>query len=174
MNIRLSVIAMLLLAALASFAAAKPESAGPDPDVILRNLYKEHDAQKGPFSDRKNHKLLGQYFTKELADLIARDASASNDEVGAIEFDPLYASQDPQAKDFKIGQVQWGNIQKRGDDSRNKDVTGVAVTFNEYGKGRKLRFEFEQQLDKTWRISEIHYPDGSSLLQLLRQAYPHR
>ena len=29
-----------------------------------------------------------------------------------------------------------------------------------------------QQPDKTWRISEIHYPENTSLLQILRAAYP--
>jgi hypothetical protein len=46
------------------------------------------------------------------------------------------------------------------------------VTFKSEGKHRELRFGFEQQDDKTWRISEIHYPDGTSLLQILRDAYP--
>ena len=159
----------LFAAALCSLAA-KPES--PDPDAILKNLYKVHDTQKGPFFERKNRALLEKYFTKELATLIVKGAIAADGEVGAYEFDPLYASQDPQVKNFKIGQVQWVGSTKRADDPAHDGFARVTVTFKDSGEARELRFEFEQQPDKTWRISEIHYPDSTSLLQILRKAYP--
>jgi hypothetical protein len=95
---------------------AEAVTKGPDPDAILRDLYKTHDAQKGPFFDRKNRNLVERYFTKELAALIVKDAGKSNDEIGAYDFDPLYASQDPQVKNFKIGAVQRGGISKRAGD----------------------------------------------------------
>ena len=101
-----------------------------------------------------------------------KDATATDGEVGAYEFDPLYASQDPQVKNFKIGPVQWGGIGKRVDDPGHDSFARVAVTFKDNGEARELRFESERQPDKTWRISEIHYPDGTSLLQILRKAYP--
>ena len=151
--------------------AAKPQSSGPDPDVIVRNLYKAHDAQKGPFFDRENRKLAEQYFTKELAGLIVKDAVESQGEVGAYGTDPLYDSQDPQVKNFKIGEVQWGGIKKRADDEGDEGFALVNVTFTDSGKKREIRFGFEQQPEKTWRISEIHYSEGS-LLQMLRDAYP--
>ena len=173
MNLRSLVLCVTFTIALSLTAAAeKPHSSGPDPDAILRDLYKAHDAQKGPFFDRKNHKLLEKYLTKELATLLQKDASVSEGEVGAIEFDPLYASQDPQVTNFRIGRVRWGDIQKRGDNVPDKGFALVTVSFKENGKPRELQFRFEQEPDKTWRISDIHYPDGSSLLQLLRQAYP--
>ena len=160
----------LLIAGPTGFAA-KPESSGPDPDVILKNLYKAHDAQKGPFFDRENRKLAEQYFTKELAGLIVKEAVESKGEVGAYEMDPLYESQDPQVKNFKIGEVQWDGIKKRANDEGDEGFALVNVTFSDSGQKREIRFGFEQQPDKTWRISEIHYSDGS-LLQMLRAAYP--
>ena len=172
MKSRVLLAAFAVVVAASAGFAAKPESSGADPDVMLRELYKAHDAEGGPFADRTNRKLLGQYFTKELADLIAKDAKEADGEVGAYEFDPLYASQDPQVKKFKIGAVQWGGIQKRADDPADEGFALVAVTFKDGGEERELRFGFEQQADKTWRISEIHYPDGTSLLQILRRAYP--
>jgi hypothetical protein len=96
----------------------------------------------------------------------------SDGEVGAYEFDPMYGSQDPQVKNFKTGAVQWGGIKKRDDDEGDDGFALVAVTFKDGGKNREMRFGFELQPDKTWRISEIHYPDGNSLLQILREAYP--
>ena len=165
-----SAVIALFIAAPDSFAQ-KPESSGPDPDVILKNLYKAHDAQKGPFFDRENRKLAEQYFTKELAGLIVKDAVESQGEVGAYGMDPLYDSQDPQVKNFKIGAVQWGGIKKREDDEGDEGFALVNVTFTDNGKKREIRYGFEQQADKTWRISEIHYSEGS-LLEMLRTTYP--
>jgi hypothetical protein len=171
MIFRLALSAVILLLAVQSLMAAKPESKGPEPDALLRQLYKVHDAQEGPFFDRENRTLAEQYFTTELAGLIVKDAVESQGEVGAYEMDPLYESQDPEVKNFKIGGVQWGGIKKRADDEPDEGFALVAVTFTERGKKREIRFGFEQQADKTWRISEIHYSD-SSLLQILRSAYP--
>lgn len=167
-----TIFAISFLAAAAITFAAKPDSSGPDPDTIVKDLYKAHDAQKGPFFDRGSRKLVGQYFTDELTVLIVKDAKEANGEVGAYEFDPLYASQDPQVKNFKIGATQWGGLKKHADDEGDPTFALVTVTFKDGSKQRELRFGFEQQADKTWRISEIHYPDGTSLLQILRQAYP--
>lgn len=172
MIIRYAVVSTLLVTATLTTFAGKPESNGPDPDALLKSLYKTHEAHKGPFFDRKNHQLAEQYFTKELAALIVKDAVKSDGEVGAYDFDPLYGSQDPQLKTFKIGEVQWGGIQKGADKSGNEGAALVTVTYKEDGKRREIRFAFEQQPDKNWRISEIHYPDGTSLLQILHTAYP--
>ena len=167
----LSTLALLLCTAITCLAA-KPESSGPDPDTILKNLYKAHDAQKGPFFDRKNRSLAAEYFTKELAGLIVKDAVASKGEVGAYEFDPLYQSQDPQVKNLKVGEVQWGGIMKHKTDEPVKGLAVVIVTFKNNGKAYALPFSFQQQTDKTWRISDIQYSDGTSLAGLLKKAYP--
>ena len=172
MNIRLASFAIAFFTSASLGLAAKPDSKGPDPDVMLKELYAKHAAEKGPFFDRKNRKVAEQYFTKELAALIVKDAVKSDGEIGAYEFDPMYGSQDPQVKNFKIGPVQWGGIKKRDDDEGDDGFALVAVTFKDGGKQQEMRFGFELQTDKTWRISEIHYPDGNSLLQILREAYP--
>jgi hypothetical protein len=172
MIIRQAFVGILLALATLTALAGKPESKGPDPDAILRELYKVHDAQKGPFFDRKNRNLAERYFTKELAALIVKDAAKSDDDVGAIDFDPLYDSQDPQVKNFKIGAVQWGGTGKHPGEPGNDAVAHVIVTFKDNGDARELRFAFKQQPDKTWRISDIHYPENTSLLKILRAAYP--
>ena len=171
MSAHFASLSIAFLIAVPSAFAAKPESSGPDPDVILKNLYKAHDAQKGPFADRENRKLAEQYFTQELAGLIVKDAVESKGEVGAYEMDPLYDSQDPEVKNFKIGPVQWGGITKHAGDEGDDGFALVEVTFTDNGKRREIRFGFEQQTDKTWRISEIHYAEGT-LLHMLRSAYP--
>ena len=162
MKIRSVFSAFIFLFTALTGLAAKPESSGPEPDALLKKLYQLNSAHKGPFFDRKNNGLVAQYFTPELAGLIVKDEVASKGEVGAYDFDPLYDSQDPDVKNFKIGEVHWP---KDG-------VAAVTVTFKDGGKPRQLPFTFQQQKDKTWRISDIVYPDGSSLAGLLRKAYP--
>ena len=101
-----------------------------------------------------------------------KDAARPDDEIGSIDFDPLYDSQDPQVKNFKIGAVQWGESGKHLSGLGDNAVALVIVTFKDNGEAHELRFVFQQQPDKTWRILDIHYPDNTSLLQILRAAYP--
>ncbi len=168
MKIRHAFAATAFLAAAAFSFAAKPESAGPDPDAILRSLYKAHDAQEGPFFNKENRKLLNQYFTRELAGLIMKDAKESGGEVGALEFDPLYESQDPQVTNFKVGKVSWGGILKRGDDEPEEGLAVVDVTFKDSGKTRRIGFRFHQTAKKTWKIADINYSDGRTIVGILR------
>jgi hypothetical protein len=60
------------------------------PDVVVKNLYAAHNAKRGPFFQTKNRALVNQYFQKELADLIWKDAVGSKGEVGVLNFDPMY------------------------------------------------------------------------------------
>ncbi len=158
----------LIAVAAATCLAAKPESTGPDPDVLVKNLYKAHDAEKGPFYDRKNRAALEQYFGKELAALIRKDAVASNGEVGALEFDPLYASQDPQVTGFKIGKVNYGGVLKHEGDEPIEGLATIDVTFKDAGKPVRIGFQIEQDESKAWKIVDIHYPGGTSLDTILK------
>ena len=167
-NIRPAFVTLLLFAtALISFAA-KPAFTGPDPDAILKNLYKTHDAQKGPFFNKESRTVLEQYFTKELAGLIVKDAIAAKGEVGALEFDPLYESQDPQITNFKVGEVKWGGILKDKGDEPEEGLAVVEVTFKDSGKARRIGFRFTQNAQKTWKIADINYSDGRSIVGILR------
>ena len=171
MKIRHAFFALVLVAATLTIFA-KPESKGPAPDAILKNLYKAHDASKGPFAERQNRAVLDRYFTKELADLIQMDAVQADGEVGAYEFDPLYESQAPEAEDFKVGKVYWGGILKHAGDEPEDGLAIVEVTFKERGKSRSIPFRFQQEPDKTWKIADISYSDGRTLAGLIRDAYP--
>lgn len=170
MKIRRALLALLLVVA-TSTSFAKPESKGPDPDAILRNLYKAHDANKGPFADKQNRAELNRYFTKELADLILMDAVQADGEVGAYEFDPLYESQAPEVEEFKVGKVYWGGIVKHEGDEPEDGLAVVEVTFKERGQSRSIPFRFQQEPDETWRIADINYSDGRTLAGLIRDAY---
>lgn len=171
MELRAVFVAAGLLAAVLT-SLGKPESSGPDPDAILATLYKAHDAESGPFSDPTDLAVLERFFTSELAALIAKDAKESAGEVGAIGFDPLYESQDPQITDFKVGEVHWGGILKRKGDEPEEGLAVVEITFKDGRERRSIPFRFQQQPDNTWRIADINYSDGSSLAGLIRDTYP--
>ena len=83
------------------------------PDVLVADLYKQHDADKSPFFQTKNRALVDKYFTKSTADLIWKDAVKSKGGVGALEADPLYDAQDSEIKNFKVGQANIKNRQSK-------------------------------------------------------------
>lgn len=152
-----ALIAAFIVAAATDVMAA-PEASGPEPDAILRNLYKAHEAEKGPFFDRENRAALEQYFTKELAALILKDAIESQGEVGALEADPLYESQDPRITDLQVGEV------KRGEGG----TATADVVFKDSGTPRRIGFRFETDAKGTWKIADIKYPDGRTIVGILR------
>ena len=68
--------------------------------AVVSNLYK---AQTSPFSQTTDRGLVDKYFTKDLADMIRKDATTANGEVGVIDGDPLYNAQDADIKALVIG-----------------------------------------------------------------------
>src|ERR1041385_873221 len=93
-------IALLILSA-ASIAGAQTTAAKPkSPDALVAALYK---AKPSPFFQTRSRARISQYFEKDLADLIWKDAVTSKGEVGVIDGDPLYDAQDMELKNFAIG-----------------------------------------------------------------------
>lgn len=76
------------------------------PDAFVKDLYTAHM----PSADGKgggvlvDAKLRARFFAPDIAAAIKKDFddSAKNDEVGAIDFDPVTDSQDPVVKDLKF------------------------------------------------------------------------
>lgn len=152
----------LLLASVTSIGLAET-TAKLGPDAIVENLYKAHKANMGPFHQTKNRALVDRYFMKDLADMIWKDAVTAKGEVGVIDFDPLFGSQDPQISDFKINKSGWAADAKFGDE----DKASVEVTFKNQGKKQTVVFAFDQDKTKTWKIYDIRYPNDISLRNLL-------
>jgi hypothetical protein len=143
--------ALILATTSVGFAQSKAKPVAPN--VIVKNLYAAQKAGKGPFFQTKNRALVDKYFTKDLANLIWKDAVTAKGEVGLLEFDPLYGSQDPQIKEFVIMDTGWGGDSKFGGD----DEAVVQVTFKDSGKERMVSYQFKQGKDKSWKIFDIHY-----------------
>ncbi len=132
----------------------------PSPVNLVQNLYRIHNAQKGPFSLLSNRALLDSYFTKDLADLIWQDrqTSAKTNEVGLLNGDPLYNAQDMEVKDFNIYPATMLG-----------DKAEVRVGFANFGKKNEFTFLLDRT-DPGWRIGDILYGDGSQFYQLMSGA----
>lgn len=167
MIIKVALLATLFLAFSSGVAQLKTKTIAPN--VIVKNLYAAQKAGAGPFSQAKSRALVNKYFRKDLADLIWKDAIKANGEVGAIDFDPLYGSQDSQISSFTIMETGWGGDSKFGPD----DEAVVQVTFRDSGKERMVSFQFKQGKDKNWKIYDVHYrsDDGQvKLVEILTKA----
>ena len=162
---RLFLTALLLTVSSIGFAQSKTKSAAPD--AIVKKLYAAQKSGSGPFFQTKNRAVVDRYFTKKFADLIWKDALAARGEVGAIDFDPLYGSQDPRITDFTIMETGWGGDSKFG----GADEAVVQVTFKDSGAEQMVSFEFKQGKDKNWKIYDIRYrSSGAKLIEILSNA----
>jgi hypothetical protein len=160
---RLRSIAALLLATTAWIHAGTPGSkmgTRQSPGDFVAALYKQHE-KKSPFFQTKDRALLDAWFAKPLADLIWKDATTANGEVGAIDGDPLYDAQDMEIKNFEI---HPGKIVK--------EEARVHVTFTNLGQKRNLLFTLAPEGDESWRVSDIGYGKDRSLLGDLKSTYP--
>jgi hypothetical protein len=126
------------------------------PRAVVVDLYKKHDAKQSPFWQKKSRALVDRYFTKELADLIWKDAHGPDDEAPVLDGDPLYNAQDMQIKNFRIGTaVVKGN------------TANVPVVFMNYKKTEHLRFAL-QRIGTSWKIENIYYGGDENILKWLK------
>jgi hypothetical protein len=133
------------------------------PDALVADLYKQHDAHKSPFFQAKNRALVDKYFTKATADLIWKDATRKNqNEVGALDGDPLYNAQDTDIKNFKVGAANVADIKS--------DKATVIVTFDNFGQKQTLKFLLVQEKG-AWKINDIDYGEAGTLVKWLRDEY---
>jgi hypothetical protein len=161
-KIKIALLTVLLFA-FSSIGFAQSKTKAIAPNVIVKNLYAAQKAGSGPFFQTKNRATVDKYFRKDLADLIWKDAVAANGEVGAIDFDPLYGSQDPQITNFTIMETGWGGDSKFGPD----DEAVVQVTFKDSGKERMVSFQLKQGKDKNWKIYDVHYRSDGDQVKLV-------
>lgn len=128
--------------------------------ALVADLYKQHDAKKSPFFQTKNRALVDKYFIKPLADLIWKDATNASGEVGAIDGDPLYNAQDMEIKNFALGKAEVKG-----------ETATVPVTFANFGEKKTITFALKQ-VSGAWKIDNINYGGGDSLMKWLKETYP--
>ena len=165
MKIRILLLAALLVS-LDSMAVAQTRTRIA-PQTVVRNLYAARKRPAtDPFFQTKSRARLNKYFTRDLGDLIWKDAvtSAKSKEVGALDGDPLYNAQDMKITAFRIQPPQYGE--------GNLNLADVPVTFKNFGKEQTILFRVERDNTGVWKISDIFYPgnpdDASSLRKMLK------
>jgi hypothetical protein len=147
----------LLVAILFTSAACFGADTNPtSPEDFIRSVYRFDQPwtkQRDWFGDKPT---LSKYFDKELTALFMKDAECQKREGGVcnLEFDPIYAAQDFEKKPANLqiaavkGDPDWFN-----------------VTFTNLGT-RTLVYKITKT-PNGWRISDIKYPEGVALKEIL-------
>ena len=154
MKTRLSAfIATVVLLGLFGFTA-RALGAEDSPQGLVSELYQSEKNGKSPFEGKASRTRLAHFFSKELTALIVKDGELSkkNNEPGVLDFAPLYGAQDLDIKNLAVAKA-----------AATKGGTSVTVSFTNYGKKQRAKFDLVQE-DGAWKISDIHYADGSALL----------
>ena len=126
------------------------------PEELVAKLYQVHKGKSDPLQYPHSEKLLGNYFSDPLLKLYLTDQRQSKGEVGKIDFDPLYDAQDFKITNFKIVRLN----SKDGDEM-------VAARFKNIGVDEEIVFEM-RKIKTGWRIADIKYKDGRTLMNLLK------
>lgn len=153
------IIGAISVAVFSSVKAAEPD----EPAVVIKKLYAARTDDSPIFNQTDDRAILDRFFRKDLADMIWKDAKDANGEMGALDFDPLYYSQDPQITDFDHGETGWGGDKKGG--GENDAV--VQTTFKDNGEERMISYQFERNSEtKVWKIFDVRYPDDRRLAEI--------
>lgn len=157
---RYFVLAVIVLAcATVGFGQKSKKKVKPvEPSPIIKNLYADQKADKGPFFQLKDRKIVDKYFRKDFAHLIWKWTDDAKNEMPDIGMNPLYGIADPEGiTDFVIMDTGWGGDAKFGPETQ----AVVQVAFKKDGKEYMVSYRFEQQKNKQWKIYDIRYIDWS-------------
>ncbi len=129
---------------------------GKSPADVIRDLYRVHDNGNGPIFGRSGRRYLVKYFNQRLADLLWKNTAAPpGDEVGNLDFDPLYNAQDTEITNFRVGEAVIEG-----------EKAVVLVSFNNYDQRTKITFKMVNA-GEDWKIENIDYGEGSNLVKIL-------
>jgi hypothetical protein len=157
-------LALVLLVTSGSGASARGAQSSrraadaSSPDAVVRQLYRVHRKGYGHVFDREGKKQQERFFDENLARLIWKDLTETpQDEVGRLDFDPLYNAQDIHITRFRVGAP-----------ALEGDKATVHVTFNNYDRKENLKFLMVKTATG-WKISNIDYGSGYDLLKILTE-----
>ena len=160
MKISKLILVVVVMLAASGFSAARQRSKSlkpMSPRALVVDLYRQHK-QRSPFFQTRSRALLDKYFGTELADLLWRDARSAGGEVGAIDGDPLFNAQDMEIKNFAIAEGTGG-----------PRMMEVPVTFENFSEQHRILFRLFSDGGTGWKIGNIEYDDGASLLEILKR-----
>lgn len=158
----------LLLACMALNTKATPLPAqkNESAQMVVQRLYQDYAWVVSAKTVRGKRDLiaepesvLAQYFTDDLVKLIHQDfeCARQSSEICNLDFDPIYASQDPKASNLRI----------LGSD-KNQNIT-VQFRYPSTGQAIQVRYKMEM-VDRGWRISDICYKNTKCLRHILRHS----
>jgi hypothetical protein len=139
------------------------------PEAVIKEIYALHAADiKAEAEDRivnsRDRRRLDKYFDKKLADLIWNDLTMERTEddtyeIGVIDFDLFYAAQeDLPVTNLLIKQTQIAD-----------DKATVRANFTSGGTSETVEYTLVAEND-AWKISDIKYRNGMSLLKRFSEA----
>lgn len=149
---RICLISLVFTSAACFGADTKASS----PEEFIRSLYRFHQPGKETQDWFGDKQTLSKYFNNELTALFIKDDECAKREEGVcnLDFDPIYDAQDFDKE------------------TTNLHVAAVAdqpdafnVTFTNLGT-RTLLYRLTNT-PAGWRISDIKYPEGASLKEIL-------
>lgn len=153
-------VPLAVLLALVTPVLCLADKTADAPHALIEELYQSEKNGVSPFEEQKTRSALDHYFTKDLAGLIWKDGETSRkkNEVGVIDFAPLYGAQDLDIKKLMIGKsVTTGN------------KTTVLVSFVNFDQKTSVTYDLVQG-ESSWKISDIHYSAGPSLRAMFKAA----
>ncbi len=132
------------------------------PDTVIKDLYAAHardfkdNSQDGIVSS-KSRKKLDKYFNKNLADLIWKDMTTHEGEIGVIDFDIFYNTQDPDIKNLVVSPAKIEGTKAT-----------VPVNFVNSTLKETVTYLMVQE-NGAWKISDIKYKSGDTLLKYFKE-----
>lgn len=126
-------------------------------DALVKDIYNFHGKDNGKILNGKNRAILDKYFDKNLANLIWKDLTTHEGEVGVLDFDPFYNAQDTGIQKLSVGQPKVQG-----------DKADVVVNFENFGNKETITYALVKQ-NAAWKIADIKYKDGGSLLKYFKE-----
>lgn len=155
-TISYTLIALLLISGSLYGQSAQRALPANSPDSVVRELYRVHNNGRGHVFEAKGKKYIYRFFDQKLADLLWKNLTETReDEVGNLDFDPLYNAQDTGITKFMILKPVV-----------NGDSSTVLVSFRNFGQLTKIKFEL-QKSEAGWKINNIVYGADSDLIKIL-------
>ncbi len=125
------------------------------PEEVVQNLYTTHQADDASvFFQSDDQARLEAFFTPDTAELLFQDVVGAKGDLGMLDFDPLFYSQDPEATDLQIGKAK---------EEGGNDAVIVPASFNSAGQRETVEFELVREEAGAWKIYNIIYADGNHL-----------
>ncbi len=146
----------VLISAEEATLSSRGASRSDSPEEIVRRLYKNDFPGSEGLNRSQYGAALSRYFDAGLVELFIKDWECERREPGLCgpDFMILYDAQDSDITDLKVGAF----------DSRNSTVE---VRFKNFGKPVSVVYVMRKTA-AGWRISDIRYQSGHSILKLLK------